>query len=377
MEADEFPLAKTTVTIFKHDTVYSADSVEWCPHKPNTSFFVCGNYQLTEEKGAEDLEPSEKRLGRILLFSVDFFRGLELHQTIETAAILDQKWCPNQIDSVSILGVVNAKRSLEIYKLLNRNLELVTKFLVTDDNSETLILSLDWSSGKFNTQQPQIICSDSNGNIHLLQLANSELILQKTLHAHDFQAWICGFNYWDTNVFFSGGDDSVFLKFDHRCGDLPVAKNRLHEAGVTSLHSNKSREFIVASGSYDEYVRLWDVRTFKVPLSKLKMPGPLWRLKWDPFCQKFLLAACMLGGVHIIQANVLDTMMISDSCYEHKNIAYGADWSFLQPKDTDKFPHKGNVVFGSCSFYDHLLCVSAAVCDFNSDFHKDTCTTNK
>lgn len=28
------------------DTIYSADSVEWCPHKPCQHMFVCANYQL-------------------------------------------------------------------------------------------------------------------------------------------------------------------------------------------------------------------------------------------------------------------------------------------------------------------------------------------
>lgn len=98
---------------------------------------------------------------------------------------------------------------------------------------------------------------------------------------------------------------------------------------------------------------MWDVRNIKNPKEELKMPGPLWRLKWDPFNQKYLLAACMLGGVHIIS-----NMEIVDSYYEHKNIAYGADWSFLELQKVQKYSTKGNVLIGSCSFYDHLLCVA-------------------
>lgn len=41
----------TINTLFKYDTEYSADSVEWCPHSPYKNYFVCGNYQLAENEG--------------------------------------------------------------------------------------------------------------------------------------------------------------------------------------------------------------------------------------------------------------------------------------------------------------------------------------
>lgn len=50
MQEDDQPKTKNIVTLHKHDTVYSADSVEWCPHKPHQNLFVCGNYQLTENQ---------------------------------------------------------------------------------------------------------------------------------------------------------------------------------------------------------------------------------------------------------------------------------------------------------------------------------------
>lgn len=102
----------------------------------------------------------------------------------------------------------------------------------------------------------------------------------------------------------------------------------------------------------------------KNSLDTLKMPGTLWRLKWDPWFQNHILAACMLGGVHIVQATQAEEMKIVDSYYEHKNISYGADWSFLGSDEIDMFEHEGNVIIGSCSFYDHLLCISKACCDF-------------
>lgn len=91
------------------------------------------------------------------------------------------------------------------------------------------------------------------------------------------------------------------------------------------------------------------------------MPGTLWRLKWDPFYHTFLLAACMLGGVHVIDTKQEE---IVNSYYEHKNIAYGADWSHLSQDKVTQYSNKGNVIIGTCSFYDNLLCVSKLECDF-------------
>lgn len=65
------------------DTVYSADSIEFCPVNPD--IFVCGTYQLqkvevessTSTKNAEDSDtdepsasPATRRLGRALVYEV-------------------------------------------------------------------------------------------------------------------------------------------------------------------------------------------------------------------------------------------------------------------------------------------------------------------
>uniref|UniRef100_A0A6P7FC31 methylated diphthine methylhydrolase n=1 Tax=Diabrotica virgifera virgifera TaxID=50390 RepID=A0A6P7FC31_DIAVI len=344
-------------TFYTFDTEYSADSVEWCPHEPNQNIFVCANYQLVDNPTEST---TKKRVGRLLLFSIDSDYGLKLLQTIDTPAILDQKWCHKKLWNCSVLGVTNAERKVDIYKLNNETLqlELVTSCDVDTDVSETLVLSLDWSTAIPDSDKLEISCSDSKGNIHILELVNDTLALKESWHGHDFEAWITGFYYWDTNIIFSGGDDSMFLKYDRRLGSAPVSKNRSHEAGVTSFHSNSSKEYIVVSGSYDEHIRLWDIRRMKSEIESLKMPGTLWRLKWDPFNHDKLLAACMLGGVHIVDTSNSHKMEIIASHYGHKNIAYGADWCYLSKKESARFEGTGEHIIGSCSFYDHLLCIS-------------------
>ncbi|KAB0793480.1 hypothetical protein PPYR_13100 [Photinus pyralis] len=216
---------KQIITLHKYKTEFNADSVEWCPHKPYQHFFVCANYQLTE---------TQERIGRILLFSITPANELQLCQTVNTSAVLDQKWCLH----CPILTVVNAASAIEVYKFENERLMLITTCTVP---CEALILSVDW------TKEHEMICSDSKGNWHKLELCENNLVLQNTAKAHDFEAWIAAFYSWNTAVFYTGGDDALLLTFDTRIGTAPVNKNRVHQAGVTSVHSNINKEFQIAT----------------------------------------------------------------------------------------------------------------------------------
>ncbi|CAG9860278.1 unnamed protein product [Phyllotreta striolata] len=352
----------TIQTLYTFETEYSADSVEWCPHKPHQNLFVCANYQLIEN---EQTGNSSKRIGKLLVFLLDADNGLKLIQSMNTSAILDQKWCHNKVNDSSVLAVATADNKVDIYQLNEQPLELklLTSCNINSNTPENLILSLDWSTGMSNSGKLEIVCSDSKGSLHILEF-NDTLNLKESWYGHEFEAWIAGFYYYDTNIVFSGGDDSLFLKFDRRTGLEPVFKNKSHEAGVTSFHSNSTKEYLVASGSYDEKIRLWDIRKMKTELNLIKMPGTLWRLKWDPFQHDKLLAACMLGGVHVVDISAEQSEIIG-SYYEHKNIAYGADWSYLDNDECDKHVGKtGQCIIGSCSFYDKLLCISKV--DFNT-----------
>ena len=72
----------------------------------------------------------------------------------------------------------------------------------------------------------------------------------------------------------------------------------------------------------------------------------------------------MYGGFRIINTEKLDDLKIIADYTEHDSIAYGADWSHLKSEDIliKQLPveNDGNVmVVATCSFYDHLLNISA------------------
>lgn len=81
-------------------------------------------------------------------------------------------------------------------------LQLVTR--IENDDSEVLMLSLDWSTGKYASDEPTVVTSDSKGSINLFDFKDNTLIRGTCWNAHSFEAWICAFYYWNTSVIFTG-----------------------------------------------------------------------------------------------------------------------------------------------------------------------------
>lgn len=125
---------------------------------------------------------------------------------------MDQKWCHKKVNGQSLLGVSTAIGQIVIYALQSLSgLSLKSVCTCIATSSDILVLSLDWSTGIFEYSKPQIICSDSKGNIHMAELYGNDIKLLGSWKGHvnnsgnlTFEAWVAGFYYWDINLFFSG-----------------------------------------------------------------------------------------------------------------------------------------------------------------------------
>lgn len=201
-------------TIESFDTSFSADSVEWCPSENYEDIFVCGTYQLTNDESIGSSKGEvKKRVGRIYLFKVVKNEKLQLKllQQVDVPAVLDMKWAHVKSEhDKTLLGVVNSEGFLQIYELVEEAEKVCLKFLseisVNESSSSTLALSLDWSTGSRASGELKISASDSEGSVTLFKISSDGTNIERirSWSAHNFEAWITAFDYWDTNIIYSG-----------------------------------------------------------------------------------------------------------------------------------------------------------------------------
>jgi len=232
---------------------------------------------------------------------------------------------------------------------------------------DTLCLSLDWSNRRLRgTDLGSLVVSLSNGSICLLRPTDGAgLSVVETWHAHDYEPWVAAWDYWSSDIVYSGGDDLKLKAWDTRQGFAhPTFVNKRFDAGVTSIQSHPHVQHLLAVGSYDSIVRIFDVRQLGSPVSQANVGGGAWRVKWHPdeMRKEDLLVACMHDGFKVVQFGpTTDGGRVFSGEPEvvkrhddHESMAYGADWSHASALAS------GETLIGGCSFYDHKMSLWSA-----------------
>jgi len=378
-------------TQYEYKAVYCTDVIEFCPYKGNEDLFVIGTYEVLEsggnviseavddlpednddindnEDGSEeedDDDNSIKRTGRLLFQKLEAIKDdsnktkIKVHNnsSLSTPAIFDLKWSYQKINNNGYLGMADAIGNVTVYKLVNKGTNYdLEKVANTDNPTSELCCSLDWSNRIGNNTD--IVVSRSNGYLTRYNFSNSEIKQLNHWEGHKFEAWSAAFDQWNTNIIYSGADDCLFKGWDTRMGtSTPTFVNKKHDAGVCTIQVNPHNENIMATGSYDTYLNIWDKRNMAKPIIHHCTEGGVWKIKWHPRLEKknYIAAACMYNGFHIYDINLDSGIGENDAIKEictydkHESIAYGVDWCQYENENCS------NQIIGTCSFYDHLF----------------------
>ncbi|KAF8707785.1 P-loop containing nucleoside triphosphate hydrolase protein, partial [Rhizoctonia solani] len=328
-------------TIFSLDTELPADSVEFCPREGLYDILVCGTYNLVKndegekEAGHESKKPQERN-GRCLVYEFDeASMGLKEMQRIETAAILDVKWSYSQGVANPMLAFAESVGRIQFHEWNSQEVKTllnVQSIQVADPS--VLCLSIDWNNRLTPQDTGALVVSRSDGVVSVLRPRESQFEVDTTWHAHDYEPWVASWNYWSPTLVYSGGDDCKLKGWDTRTScEAPIFVNKWFEAGVTCVQTHPFIENLIAVGSYDNTVRIFDSRKITTSLVEVGVGGGAWRVKWHPSDTRKneLLVACMYDGFKVIktpinesgQVDVTFSSAVSSRFDAHASIAYG------------------------------------------------------
>ena len=323
-------------TLASLDTIQHADCVENCPIEGYKDTMLYGTYQLDDGV----------RNGHCGILQVSEDGDLKLQDKCHPGTgIFDMKWSHQVVKKLPVLGMALASGEIRLYQLENSQLSELCRSSPADDS---MCLSLDWNNRVATpSNEPEIIVSESNGQVAHWTLKQDQLICNRKWAAHNLgkmpiEVWIAAFNYHETNTVYTGGDDGTWKGWDLR-STRPSFTSHAHAAGVCSIQSNPHQAHSLLTGSYDSMIHLWDTRRIDEPIQSFETHGGVWRLKWHPTEPTKFVAACMRAGFQVF--DVRDDGLERTCHYtKHESLAYGVDWSYANPQR-----------IGSCSFYDHLM----------------------
>eukprot|EP00210_Caulerpa_lentillifera_P002395 g2296.t1 len=258
------------------------DCVAFCPVRGFQDLLAVGSYEL--------IPSLDDRRGSISLMRIQSeHMSLKFEGVVELAGVLDLQWAPK--DDRRILASASADGRLRIFdmdsckeSLFSESTSCIDESMVSvQDITNGIVLSIDWANDH------QIYTSTTDGYISLVECAPHEMIMDSKFQAHDLEVWCVtsdSENVRDTfakhlvcfqsDIVFSGSDDCTFKGWDLRADTkLIFCRNKEHDAGVCTIAVNPQNASILATGSYDENLRIWDRRMMSNPVLVQKVSNSL------------------------------------------------------------------------------------------------------
>lgn len=94
----------------------------------------------------------------------------------------------------------------------------------------------------------------------------------------------------------------------------------------------------------------------KQSYNNVKVGGGVWRLKWEPKKEEYLLSASMFNAVHLIDTSSNLANICQSFGEKNNRLFYGADWCHLNDTQLEHVTKSSaKRIIATCSFYDHRL----------------------
>jgi WD40 repeat protein len=213
-----------------------------------------------------------------------------------------------------------------------------------------------------------IILAMNDGCHCLFDLIKEKPILIKK--SHEYGLWSCMIKDIIGNVFFTGSEDSLLKMWDRRSDKKEISVNRSHNASINCIQNflNDDHSNYIVTGSYDETLRIIDVRKFGDCLFQKKIDCSIWDINQRNFknmASLFLMANVYEGfnvfefdkekiisdhnnkDIKSIFSFPLEKGETTNHTINHKTIVYGVDSTHLWSDD--------EIYVTSCSFYDNSV----------------------
>lgn len=221
----------------------------------------------------------------------------------------------------------------------------------SENISSSMCLCMDW-----HPSASSISLGHSDGSLSLVTVKDDKVQVSQSWPSHDYEVWATSFDVHRPNLLYSGSDDCCFSCWDLRAptNDVVFRNAKAHRMGVCCISQHLANTNILLTGSYDEFLRVWDVRSTSRPVCEksLCLGGGVWRIKHHPCKSNLVLTACMHNGFAIVRIEDGDIQVVESYC-KHESLAYGADWQ--RGEMSAQGMQRQGLLVATCSFYDRLL----------------------
>ena len=356
-------------TLPVHPTAFTSPSPSTSPF---SSLIAVGNYELHTATGT--------KVGGIALYEVDGAAATLTERSYHSSsAVFDLQWHDGLLADRPLLACADAAGSVSVLELRRDESGFALTSVAQVDvygGSGASCLSVDWDDGhcaatatnaspssSATCVPSSIAASSSTGSVSVLSFhsSTSSLSLLGTCTPHSLEVWSCAFSRHCSTSLYSGADDCRLFHIDTRSLHSPSLLSEHHSAGVCCVLPSVVSEHLLATGCYDERVRVWDMRAMRRPVGEKRLNGGVWRLRWGRKAADGsedigrLLCCCMHAGVQLVEvADGGASLRVLSEYYEHQSLAYGGDWVTLHSGDASGANELNNAIV-SCSFYDNSL----------------------